>query len=159
MSDFAKRIGLIFSLIIALLGVSAPVQAAPYLGCNDSSVCLTQARNFQQNMWQSSLNNVHLHTSGGVSSCLNLAPATWANGTPVTDNSGSVIVNNRTDAAWTQYNVYLFNWVNCNPGGGYDFYTGGSLMSVPYLDQHFFIGAPSISEYHAFTSVGLIPKA
>lgn len=146
-----KAVATVAAFLLALLFLpSAPAQAASLHGCPDDTVCLYQWINYGADRWQSSFNNLMLHSLG----CVNLTQpmAYWDNGTPVTDNSGSLVINNQN---WgTAYYVSVFNWANCNSGGGissYGFRVGDAaepdLRNVP-------LGG-GITAYHTITSIQL----
>lgn len=144
--------------IAAGLFSPAPAQASPYQGCPDQSICLYQAKNYQQNRWTSSLNNVFQHTN----QCLNIPNAAWANGTPVSDNSASLVVNNSVvDSPWIFYNIYVHQWANCNSGGGYRLFQTGTvgLYDLTQYTYSGISGPQTLGMYHNITSIELIPRA
>jgi|SRR6185436_2628549 len=154
-----KRLALLFVAILATIGIATPAQASStWHGCPVSTVCLYQAQNYLQERWQSSLTNVYNSSYGSTTQCLNLPPAQWSNGTPVYDNSGSMISNNDVvTSPWVNYNVYYFNWAGCNPGGGYGLFIGGTADGSSTLSGNYPYGAAN-PRYHTITSIGLIPK-
>ncbi len=100
--------------LLAVFGTVTPANAALY-GCPSDYVCLYQWKSFGADRWQSSFYNLLIDSDN----CINLTSpmAYWDNDTPVTDNSGSLIING--SGGWNQwYNITLYNWVNCNSGGG-----------------------------------------
>lgn len=150
------RVSLLIAAILAALGISiaeSPAMASVQHGCADSTFCAYQAKNEGQEIWHTSLYNIHLHTDGGVASCLDIPPAKWSNGTNVADNTGSAVLNDNTDIAWSAYDVYVYNWTDCNPGGGYYIFHGSGVVTLSDLSVDFYAGAPTVSLYHTITSV------
>ena len=140
-------------LSLGSLALVTPAQAATVDGCGESTLCLYPEKNEGASPWHSSMNNIHLHTDGGVSSCLDIPPANYPNGTHAYDNSGSLVLNDNTDLAWEAYDVYVYNWTDCNPGGGYYVLHGSNVDVEGDLSVDFYVGAPSIYLYHTITSV------
>jgi hypothetical protein len=148
------------ALAAGIVGLASPAQATAYQGCNDTTFCLYQAKNYAQEIWHTSYSNIYNSTSGSVTHCLTIGSAKWTNGTYVGNNTGSMVANNYTPALpWPAFNLYFFNEDNCNPAGGYDIMPGGQDLARPTLSDWFYPNQPSISEYHTISSVELIPKA
>jgi len=148
--------------LLAALGLSLTLGATPSYassvhGCPDGYVCLYQWLDYGAPSgdanpgWKSTLTNLYY----APNSCINLtAPmAYWPNGTAVTDNSASFVVN---DSGWgSGWHVDVFDWVNCNYSGGLassnDFHLGDTLW--PDLRE---IGiASGLYAYHRITSLRL----
>lgn len=147
-----KKILTALAVSLLILAPAAPASAATIQGCPSQSICLYQAQNFAQDRWQTSLNNVYQHTN----MCLNIPNAQWSNGTPVADNSASLVVNNNDAASpWIYYNVYVHNWANCNSGGGVRLFQP-SVQQVGYLSA--FPYDTGASMYHTITSIELIRR-
>lgn len=156
------RTRLVAALATALLAVgislpgATPALAAAGGTCSANSFCLYQWVDFGAqvagNRWQSSLNNIYSHANH----CLNLAPATWSNGTPVNDNSGSLQWR-VTQQLWVGHTIEVFNWVNCNPDGGFGYWipsSATSSYSSSNLSDLTWIGS-SITLYHSVTSIAV----
>jgi hypothetical protein len=105
------------------------------------------------NRWQTSFNNVI--AQGG---CLNIGGATWANGTKVADNSASLMYRVGNTSAYSAYTIRVFNWANCNGGGGSK-YMGYLAANTQYtLDNlnNYYYTEPQVGPhklYHTITSV------
>jgi hypothetical protein len=148
------------------IGAAASMSASPAFantvhGTPENSIGLSQWIQYGGGQWHSSFNNIYQHSAGGISACMNIAPATWpTNGDNINDNSASMVVNGdpSTSNVWSHYNVYVFNWVNCNPDGGYDIFRGEEESSLPDLSNVHYINN-GISEYHSITSIELIAAA
>lgn len=149
------RIALLVSLLMTTFGLtlSAPALASVVHGCAENTLCLYPEKNEGAAPWTSSMYNIHLHTDGGVSSCLDIPPANYPNGTHAYDNSGSAVLNNNTGAAWPSYSVYVYNWTDCNAAGGYYILHGNNVITESDLSVDFYTGAPTIYLYHTITSV------
>ncbi len=148
------------ALFVGLLGVGAaasPAQAASGGACSLNSFCLYQWTDFgtqvANDRWQTSFANILGHSNR----CINIPPATWANGTGVSDNSGSMAWYG--SATWGTYSIAYFNWTNCQTGGGWGetgYLTGGGNLSN--LNSYVYPTAPSISLYHTITSIQINNK-
>lgn len=157
----SSALGFILSLCIAFTGTTVAKQLTVTHGCSDNVFCQYQNITYGAGRWQTSFNNIHASVSGGVSSCLNVAPATWSNGTPVADNTSGFVINGLNSAPWNLYWIIVYNWVNCNPSGQYSLFdTVGPGLIPNYSSWNYFTNNPTnISLYHTVTSVGLIPRS
>ena len=131
------------ALAVSLLAVGAvtvqgatPAQAAAGGNCAANSFCLYQWTNYGAldagDRWQTTFSNFYNHGN----QCINISPATWDNGTPVADNSGSMQWNG--SSTWSDYTITFYNWVNCNAAGAWG--------QTPYLS-----GAAGYPDLSAFT--------
>lgn len=153
------RLFALFATVLMAVGIGLsganPAQAAAGGTCAMNSFCLYQWTNYGAQVsgdrWQSSLNNIHNHPAH----CLNLSPATWNNGTPVNDNSGSV--QWRANAQTSYGQIMVFNWINCNPNGGWamlmaagnwDEYNYNNLSTLTWTGTN-----TNVSLYHTITSI------
>lgn len=147
-------------LALATFGLASPAQANAVHGCGSSTVdniiCLYQNTNYGAGRWQSSFSNIYNHPN----SCLNIPPAQWPNGTPVADNSWALVVNGDGSPSnvWSYYDVYIFNWANCNSDGGVDVFPGSGESSIPNLSCCYYVNHPNISLRQTITSIELIPS-
>lgn len=142
------------------VGVSASPANAAFGGlCAADAFCLYQwtglGAQVAGNRWQSSYDNFLLNHGG----CINMAGATWANGTPVDNNSGSIMWRT-VSSGYTQYAITVFNWANCNTSGQWEVigYLGsaGSQYSLDNLTHYDYSDSgSSISLYHTISSVGI----
>lgn len=149
-------------LFVSVLGVgvaASPAHAAFGGVCSGDAFCLYQwtglGAQVEGNRWQSSYYNI-TNNHGG---CINLAGATWANGTLVNDNSGSIMWKTQS-SGYTQYAITVFNWTNCNTSGQWEVigYLGsaGSQFSLDNLNNYDYSDSgSSISLYHTITSIGI----
>lgn len=146
-------------LLAAMLGAVSfvsPASAAFGGVCASNSFCLYQwtglGAQVEGNRWQSSYNNI---ISGD--GCLTLGSAAWANGTLVTDNSGSIMWKT-TVGGYEQYAITVFNWQNCNASGPFKVigYLGsaGSQYSLDNLNNYTYSNS-TIKLYHTITSIGI----
>lgn len=145
---------IVAALVLALGILIAPAAPASAAGtCNSSSLCLFQATGFNQERWQTSFNNINGH----FGACLNIPPAAWSNGTGVSDNTGSLIINNNVAGSeWQAYEVVVFNWVDCQQGGGWRAFGPGTIHTVSNLNGYYYNYKPAGPPlYHTITSVGL----
>lgn len=153
-----KRFALALVTLLTAIGLTlavapAPAQAAYGGDCTPGGYfCLYQWTLFgsptTNARWQTSINNIFQHPNG----CLTIPPAVWANGDPVNDNSGSMQFIGT--AYWHNYNVKVFNWTGCNPGGGY-FILGADTTSLQgdLHDRLYTVNSPGYSAYHSITSI------
>jgi hypothetical protein len=157
------RIAAVASVAILTVGLAAaPAEAGTFEGCPINSFCLYQALGYAQNRWTTSLNNIYQHDTNGITSCMNIAPATWPNnGGAINDNSAGVVNNNAEGLPWTGFDTYVFNWTNCNPDGGYQYFPGTTAGISGYGDLRpiYYTGGCGCTEYHAYTSIELIVHA
>jgi hypothetical protein len=159
-----KAAGSVIALVLivagAVLAAAVPAQADTIHSTPADTFALDQWVNYGGGHWQTSFYNIHLHSAGGITSCMNIAPATWpTNGDDITDNSASMVVNGEPyPDAWSNYTVYVFNWTNCNPDGGYDSFPGSEDTGLPDLSQPYYVNNTSIHLYHTITSIELIPN-
>jgi hypothetical protein len=144
--------------IMGLAGVfvASPAQAAgaPNYSCAADAVCLYQWEGFsgpsgEAGRWQSSFYNISIH--GGQ--CLNIPNATWPNGDPVADNSGSLVVNG-TGSYSDQVGIFVYNFANCAGNGA----SGGDAgfnahVRTTVSDLHTLHMTTSINAYHTITSI------
>lgn len=157
------RTRLLALLAIAVLAVgislsgASPALAAAGGTCSQNSFCLYQWIDYGAQVsgdrWQSSLYNINIHPNH----CLNLSPATWANGTPVNDNSGSLQWRVNQDV-WVGHTILVYNWINCNQDGGFGFWTVDSnpdAYSISNLSNITWVNN-NITLYHTITSIAVI---
>ena len=154
------RLFALLATVLLAVGISLPF-AGPALAaaggtCSANAFCLYQWTNYGAlvagDRWQSSLYNIYNHPNH----CLNIAPAQWDNGTAVADNSGSLQWRVTQDL-WVGRSIQVFNWVNCNPNGGWGYWypsSVGSSYGSPNLSGLTWIGA-DITLYHTITSVAV----
>jgi len=135
-----------------VVGVASPASAS-VLGCGADQVCLYQWLNFGAPAgatnpgWKSSFHNLLSQH------CINLTnpAAYWPNGTPVWDNSASLVVNG-SGAYGQQDGVSFYNSLNCNSNTGVTSYNANwtsseaDLRTVP-------IGYGNYA-YHTIASIG-----
>ncbi|MET0416530.1 MAG: hypothetical protein ABW022_10975 [Actinoplanes sp.] len=149
------------ALFIAL-GISvapaSPAQAAFGGVCADNAVCLYQwtglGAEVAGNRWQSSFNNII--NSGG---CLNITNAAkWANGTYVSDNSASLMYRVGNTSTYHPYYITVFNWANCQTGGGskgMGYLAPNTQYSLDNLNNYYYtfpqVGPHKL--YHTITSI------
>ena len=161
MLAWLKRLAVVVAAAFTLTAAAgvAPAQAAFGGVCSGNAFCLYQwtglGAQVENDRWQSSYTNI-INNHGG---CINLAGATWDNGTPVNDNSGSLMWKT-VDSGYTQYAITVFNWTNCNTSGQWEVigYLGGALTmySLDNLhDYHYGDSGSSIELYHTITSIGI----
>lgn len=110
--------GLLAMLTALTLGVTvgaAPAQAVYAGTCATNAICFYPWINFggqaSGDRWQSSFNNI-VNYNGG---CVNLYGATWDNGQPVNNNSGSLMYV--SSSGYDDYVIRLYDWENCNGSG------------------------------------------
>ena len=148
------------ALLAAGISVSGATPAHAAFGgtCAENSFCLYQWVDFgtqiPDDRWQTSLYNISIHQQR----CLNIAPINWNNGTPVNDNSASMVIR-VNGATWANHTIEVFNWVNCNPDGGYDYFTATSTdwsYTVSNLNNLLYLRASDIHLYHTITSVAVL---
>jgi hypothetical protein len=159
-----NRLLTLLTAALLAVGVSlanpTPALAAYGGDCAVNSFCLYQWRDLGTqvagNRWQSSLQNIYNHPGH----CLNLPPAKWANGTNVSDNSGSLEYR-LSESGWRGSVITAYNWTNCNPGGGSFYFQndregpgpgwGATFhnLSVETYSQN------SITLYHTITSISV----
>lgn len=145
------------ALIVGGVFVAATPAQASVLGCPSDTVCLYQWLNFGAPAgapnpgWKSSFHNLVYGNAG----CINLTQpaAYWANGTPLWDNSASLVVNG-SGAYGQQDSITFYNSLNCSAAtgetGGYNASKTSSesdLRNVP-------IGWNGQSAYHTIASIG-----
>lgn len=144
-----KWVSLLASFVLvlgAIFGNSSPAVAATH-NCTDGGyVCLFQWTNFGAGKWQTSFSNI----IGPWDGCLNIPPATWSNGTNVSDNSGSLVITGISSYP-SGTNIILYNWTNCQSGGGLTSYPAWQTNSVSDLST-VPIGN-GLNAYHTITSV------
>lgn len=153
---------LLAAMLAGLLGTTAlvsPAKANSIYGCGsatvDNVICLFQNTNYGAGKWISSFQNIYNHPGN----CLNISPAQWPNGTPVNDNSWALVVNGdgTPTNVWRYYDIYIFNWINCNVDGGVDVFPGASESWIPNLTCCYYVNHPNISLRQTITSIALIP--
>lgn len=156
---FLAFVSLLVLALAALAGPASPAQANAVHACGSSTVdniiCLYQNVNYAAGRWQSSFQNIYKHPNN----CLNIAPAQWSNGTPVNDNSAGLVVNGDPSPTnvWSYYDIYIFNWIDCNVDGGVDVFPGNDESSIPNLTCCYYVNHTNIKLYHTITSIELIP--
>lgn len=154
------RVSTLLATVLLAVGISlsgaTPASAAAGGTCSENAFCLYQWVDYGAQVagdrWQSSLTNIYNHPEH----CLNLAPATWDNGTAVNDNSGSLQwrVNQQL---WAGHTIEIYNWINCNPDGGFGFWTVPSANSsdgISNLTTRQWVNN-SITLYHTVTSIAV----
>lgn len=138
-------------------GANFGKKSSPLYGCGVEAVCLYQWINYGGDRWQSSIYNL----ASSPNNCINLTSpmAYWDNGTKVTDNSGSMVINGW--GFWPNSTIGFYNWVNCQyssgPGApgvasGYTSYqqqVEPNLSLVP-------IGNSGFTAYHTITSIKML---
>lgn len=153
--------GFIVSLL-ALAGVAVggtPALAAFGGACSANAFCLYQWENLEGptagHRWQSSYQNFVNHSGG----CINLTGATWDNGDPVSDNSGSAMFTTGANGGyWAGYAITVYNWVNCNAAGQYRLLsyasdnTSGAWNGLNQLKYDYPPGT-TMNLYHTITSI------
>lgn len=107
------------ALALGAFGLAAPAAATGVYqrGCPPDSVCLYQWVGFSGPAgspipgWKSSFTNIASH----LNSCLDLQVplAEWANGTPVHDNSASIVVNGAGDIS-DKINIRVYDQAYCD---------------------------------------------
>lgn len=146
-------------MLAAGFTVATPAQAAFGGLCSANSFCLYQwtglGAQVENNRWQSSYGNFIGHSGG----CIDLSGPTWANGTPVNNNSGSLMWRT-TVGGWEQYAITVFNWANCNTAGQWEVigYLGsaGSQFSYDNLSNYDYSDSGSaITLYHTISSISI----
>jgi len=145
------------ALLLATAGmlfIASPAQAS-VLGCPADTICLYQWINFGAPAgatnpgWKSSFHNLVYGNAG----CINLTDpaAYWPNGTPVWDNSGSLVVNG-SGAYGQQDGISFYNSLNCNSNTGVISYDANwtssesDLRTVPMGYGYY--------AYHTIASIG-----
>lgn len=116
--------------LLASMAMIAPAQASNIYGCRNDvpnqkgQVCLYNWINMNQGGGWHVFSFEYL----GNYSCTNLANHTWNTGGGMNDGASSVVINSLTTHS-TGYDIWFYNWVNCNPDGGYAIYwvTGDDL--------------------------------
>jgi hypothetical protein len=151
-------LAVLFAAVLGAGGLANPAQAAFGGTCATNAFCLYQwtglGAQVAGDRWQSSYTNIIVNHGG----CLNLGSATWDNGTPVNDNTGSAMVNTGSNGgAYTQYAVTLFNWTNCNTSGQWKVigYLGDNTSYALDNFNNYLYNNSSISLYHTVTSIGI----
>jgi hypothetical protein len=155
------RLFALLATVLLAAGVSlsgaTPALAAAGGTCSPNSFCLYQwtgcGAQVAGDRWQSSLYNIYNHPNH----CLNIPPATWDNGTPVADNSGSLQWRVNQDL-WAGHTIVVYNWANCNQGGGWAFWvpeSSGSSYSNANLSSLTWIQT-NITLYHTITSIAVL---
>lgn len=129
----------------ALAKVPVSAQSTLY-GCADGTVCLYQWTTYGADRWSSTFSNFWNHPNG----CINLTNTYWDNGTPVWDNSGSMIING--NSVWYPVNVQIYNSVNCNSNTGVASFPAWEVLGVTNLINVPFGGANG-KAYHQIASV------
>jgi hypothetical protein len=147
-----------FALVSGGLTLAAAPAQAAYV-CAGNTYCEWQNVGYGAGVWHTSFINIYQHISGGITSCLNISPATWPNGDQVADNESGLMVN-FGDSTWAHYSLVVYNWVNCNPDGAYTSYpiSQSSRVEQPDLRQeNYRVNNPGgIREYQTITSIGVI---
>ena len=146
----------VLSVTVGLFG-AAPAQAAAGGACAQNAICLYQWVDYgaqvSGNRWQSSLQNIYDHPNH----CLNLSPATWANGTPVNNNSGSL--QWKTNSVWWQYSIIgVYDSANCAGAGlslGWQVDTVPDQYNYNNLNNLKFYNS-SVPLYHNITSIQVL---
>lgn len=149
----------VISFALAGLTPAAPAQAVYAGTCATNSFCLYPWTGYGApaagDRWQTSYNNV-INYHGG---CINIGSATWDNGTPVADNSASLMFNTGSGSTYAGYYIRVFNWANCNGGGGSKGlgYAGsnGYIYQLSNLDSYYYTD-PQVGPYklyHTITSI------
>lgn len=161
-TKWLKRLAVVFAAALILTGgaATAPAHAAFGGVCNGNAFCAYQwtglGAQVANDRWQSSYTNI-INNHGG---CINLAGATWDNGTAVNDNTGSLMWNT-VDSGYDQYAITVFNWANCNTSGQWKVigYLGGalSMYSLDNLNNYTYQSPPgtTMKLYHTITSIGI----
>ena len=142
-----------------VIGTTAtPAQAAFGGVCANNSICLYQwtglGAQVAGNRWQSSFSNIIYNHNG----CLNLAGATWANGTLVNDNSGSLMYV--VTGGYSNYAIRIYDWVNCNfsgPSRNIGYAADNTTYAMDNLNDYLFSNnnPTGKSPYHNITSIGI----
>jgi hypothetical protein len=146
-----RKIATGFAVSLLALGLTPGVaNASTVNGCAEDAVCLFQWINYGGDKWQSSFYNISIH--GGQ--CLNILPATWSNGTAVTNNSASMVVNG--SGAYSQsVSVSLYINANCQytAGGGVASYNANWATSRSNLSNVAVGGGANA--YHNYESISI----
>jgi hypothetical protein len=160
-----RKIALLLVSLLAAITLTqasgSPVYANSLHGCGsatvDNVICLWRNTNYASDKWISSFQNIYNHPNN----CLNIAPAEWSNGEPVNDNSWSLVVNgdNTPTNVWRYYDIYVFNWIDCNVDGGVDTFSGAGEASYPNLTIPYYVNHTNIHLAKTITSIELIPHA
>lgn len=156
-----RILGALSALFLALglsLAGATPAHAAFGGVTADNSISLYQwtglGAQVAGNRWQTSFSNV-INNHGG---CINIGAATWANGTPVADNSGSLMYKIGNTSTYHPYYVRVFNWANCNGGGGskgLGYLAPNYQYSLDDLNSYFYT-SPQIGPYKLFHTISSI---
>jgi len=158
-----KKIGMVLVATLMSIGLSVGLGAAPANAafggvCANNSICLYQwtglGAQVEGNRWQSSFNNIINYHNG----CLNLGSATWANGTPVNDNAGSLMYV--VTSGYSNYAIRIYDWVNCNfsgPSRNIGYAANNTTYSMDNLNYYLFSNnnPNGYSPYHRITSIGI----
>lgn len=118
-------------------------------GCVDSAFCLYQWLNFGAGKWQTSYANILLHTNN----CITITPAVWPNGTPVSDNSGSMISNGNSFWPADTYYGVVYDSGNCNSGAGSAGWNTDRVNTYPDLRNVLLL--VGTNAYHKISSVAI----
>jgi hypothetical protein len=150
------------ALLAVGVGLANPTPAHAAFGgdCSRNSFCLYQWKDqgtqVAGNRWQTSLQNIYNHPGH----CLSIPPAKWANGTSVSDNSGSLALSFDKNQ-WGSAIITIYNWTGCNPGGGSYYFSQDTEFPHPYgggimfdLSLHVY-PQTSITFYHTITSISV----
>jgi len=153
-----KKIVSLLAAIAIALGVGAVTapgiaQAALWHNCPYDTVCLYQWTNYGAPAgdanpgWKSSFGNIRNQH------CINLTQpaAYWPNGTPVWDNSASLIVGGSGAYAQTDY-ISFYNSLNCNSGTGVTSLNANWVTG--YSDLHTVPMGYGYTAYHTIASIG-----
>jgi len=143
-----------------LAATATPAQAAFGGYCAADAFCAYQwtglGAQVEGDRWQSTYFNFTVAHDG----CINLAGATWDNGTPVNDNTGSLMWYTQS-SGYTQYAITVFNWANCNTSGQWKVigYLGaaGSTFNMDNLNNYTYQSpaGSTLKLYHTITSIGI----
>lgn len=158
-----NRIAAAAAAVLLALGLSlagaAPAHAAFGGVTADNSISLYQwtglGAQVEGNRWQTSFTNV-INNHGG---CINIAPAKWANNTPVADNSASLMWRvGASTQAYSRFTIRVFNWANCNGGGGskgMGYLAPGTQYSLDNLNNYYYPD-PSVGPYKLYRTISSI---
>lgn len=139
-------------LAVAVFGFAGPAAASTTHGCPDDTLCLYQWTGYGAPAgatnpgWKSSFYNLSIHPNG----CINLFSPNWPNGTPVNNNSASLIVNGSGAYSGKVY-VSVYNDENCIPNDGVASFNAN--WSTGTSDLHTLQISASQNAYHTITSV------
>lgn len=124
-----------------------PVSQKAILSWDVNSLCLYQWVNFGAAKWCSTFANFW----NNPNNCITITPATWPNGTPVSDNSGSLIANGNGDYDGVHYSGDVYDSGNCNAQAGVAGFPAHFYYQVSNLQN--LLLAPSTTAYHRISSV------